>query len=199
MEVKFADSFFESLKTVIRHQTWWYKTYKFIKKDIWRGLRNVWLFRKELLDYHEWDWRYQIAMFRRGLELEADYLEKRGLEITETRMKKVEKMRRVIWIMKLHEEGDFLGEAEKLLGYEYVAGGFRFEPLPDEKGYEMIDTNDEDTQAKNKALSDLANKIETETMVEFLYILKGQDYTEFDKEMSWEKQFDGGGIFGWWD
>jgi hypothetical protein len=34
MDVKFADSFGDSLKTLIMHNTWWYKTYEVVRYKI---------------------------------------------------------------------------------------------------------------------------------------------------------------------
>ena len=44
-----------------------------------------------------------------------------------------------------------------------------------------------------------SREIEKETWDEIWEILKGQDCSEFDKDIDWEKQFDGTGIRGWWD
>ena len=46
---------------------------------------------------------------------------------------------------------------------------------------------------------DRAREIEEEQWAELYEILKGQDYTKFDKEVDWYKQFDGTGLRGWWD
>jgi hypothetical protein len=40
MEIKFADSFGDSLKTMIRHNTWWYMTYHDFLKTF-GGLENL--------------------------------------------------------------------------------------------------------------------------------------------------------------
>jgi hypothetical protein len=51
MEIKFADSFGKSIKTLIRHITWWYKTYDLFCSDIPRFIRNIWKFRKGLWNH----------------------------------------------------------------------------------------------------------------------------------------------------
>lgn len=201
MEVKFTDSFFESLKTLSWHESKIYKTWSFFWYKIPAFVRNIWRFRKELYEYRRFDWRYNIAMFRRGLELEADYIEKHGLEVEVSRLKKVEKMRRAIEIIKLHEDGDFIKEAEKEFGYEFVYGGFDFVPtiIDGKELHEMVDTNTKEDQERNTALMHRAWDIEKETIVELFEILKGQDYEQFNKDVDWNDQFDGTGIFGWWD
>ena len=34
MKVEFADTFWKSLKRLSRHETWWYKTYEFFRRDL---------------------------------------------------------------------------------------------------------------------------------------------------------------------
>ena len=46
---------------------------------------------------------------------------------------------------------------------------------------------------------DRAREIERQEWDELFTILKGQDYTKFDKDVDWDEQFDGSGIKGWWD
>lgn len=199
MDVKFANSFFDSLKDLIRHETWWYKAWSVVRYKIPAFFRNVWRFRKELYEYRRFDWRYQISMFRRGLELEVDYIEKYGYEIDETRLKKVQKMRRAIEIIKLHENDDFIEAAEKELGYEYAFEGFNFIPAEEDGYFEMVSKASDEIVAKNKILSDRSREIEDETWKELIEILNGQDFSRFNKDVDWNKQFDGSGLKSWWD
>ena len=46
---------------------------------------------------------------------------------------------------------------------------------------------------------DRALEIQRQEWDEMFEILKGQDYSKFDRKISWDKQFDGTGIRGWWD
>ena len=43
MDIKFADSFGDSIKTLIRHQTWWYKTYETIRYKIPVFFKNIYI------------------------------------------------------------------------------------------------------------------------------------------------------------
>lgn len=205
MKVTFADSFFESLETIRRHDTWWYKIYETLRYDIPRFFKTIWKFRKELYKYYEWDHSYALKMLNRSLVLLADHIEEHGNEIDESRLKKVAQMRRAIEILELHSDGSFIEEAEKELGYECNTE-FTFRK-----------NEPEEIKKANKKIFDLSNKIEEETWKELFVILQGQDYKDFDKiakkikevddpvehfenrETAYREWFDGSGMKGWWD
>ena len=63
MKIEFADSFWKSLKTLSRHETWWYKTYEFFRRDLPYFLENIWFFRKELYAFRSWDYSYNLDLF----------------------------------------------------------------------------------------------------------------------------------------
>ena len=204
MKTTFTDSFFESIKRITIYQRWWYKTSTFFKYGIWRFFSNIWKFRKELYQYQDYDWRYNIMLFRRGLELEVKCIQN-GHEEEISRDKKVNKMKRAIEIIKWHENDLFLELAEKKLGYEYICKDFVFketnkeldpEITKGEKYYEIVDNLTEEEKDKNSKLSDLSTKIEKDTWEELSKILKGQKYT---KNFDWDKDFDGSGLQTWWD
>ena len=96
MKVEFAESFWKSLKTLSRHQTWWYKTYEFFRRDLPYFLENIWFFRKELYAFRSWDYSFNLDLFRRSLEKTVDTIENHGNEVDESRLKKVEKMNHLI-------------------------------------------------------------------------------------------------------
>lgn len=206
MKIEYTPSFFKSLKKFTFQQTIIYKLWSFFRYDIYRFFRNIWNFRKELFEYQDWDWRYQFMMFRRGLEIEVNYLEKHGLEEKESLNKKILKMKRVIELIKYHEDDTFLELAEKQLGYEYKITGIEFKEVDDikldtditkgQKYYELINKDSDEDKIKNKKLSDLSVKISKDTFKELIKIIEGQKYT---KDFDWDKDFDGSGIETWWD
>lgn len=207
MKIKIKTDFFKSIKKLVYGKTWWYKTYSFIRYGIIRFTRNIWLFRKELYEYQKWDWRYQIMLLRRGLELESKYIKKYGLEIDESRLKKVEMMNRAIEILKWHEDDLFLELAEKELGYEYILNDFEFkeadqsilnqEITKGEKYYQLINNSTDEEKEKNNKLSKLSDKLQVDSFNELLIILKGQDFKKFNTNIDWNKQFDGSGLQNW--
>ena len=91
MDVKFADSFGDSIKTLIRHQTWWYKTYETIRYKIPVFFKNIYRFRQVLWEHRWWDYRYTITTLRTSLEIMEKGMHN-GMEIWESRGKKVAKM-----------------------------------------------------------------------------------------------------------
>lgn len=186
MKVTFAPSFFKSLKRLYRQNTWWYKTYEFFRYNLWRFFGNIWKFRKELYSHRDWDSSYSLGMLRRSLIIVCDGMEKYGNEEPESRLKKINKMRRAIEIIEWHEKDLFVGLAEKELGYDVNCDNiFGDEP--------------EEIRQANKVVFDLSTKIENDSWKELFEILKGQDYTQFDKDNDWYSQFDGSGMKGWWD
>ena len=200
MEIKFADSFWKSLKTLSRHQTWWYKTYEVLRYKIPMFLENIWYFRKQLWAFRSWDYSFNLDMFARSLEKTAHTLEFHGNEIESTRMKKVKKIKRVVHLISNFNESNYISLAESELGkLKNLDGWFN----------DQEDTDEE--RAHNRKVYDRANEIEKQEFNELWSILKGQDMDEFNeiykslsdeekmKHDHWEQWYDGSGINNWWD
>lgn len=170
-----------------------------IRYDLPRFLRNLRRFRKALWQYRTYD-PHGIYVFNNiGLTEMANYIEKYGLEIDEPRLKKVAKMRRAAEIYKNFMEDTFIEQAEAELG-ELIIYPFEFEPVPDkEEMFQLVEKENEEEKAHNRKVFDRTREIEEEQWAELYQILKGQDYSKFDKEIDWYKQFDGTGLRGWWD
>ena len=75
MKVTFAETFWDSLRVMSRHQTWWYKTYEVFRYKIPYFLRNLWFFRNELWEFRGWDYSHNLNMFARSLERTSMTLE----------------------------------------------------------------------------------------------------------------------------
>ena len=200
MEVKFADSFWKSLERISTHQTWWYKTYEVLRYKIPMFFENLWFFRKELWRFRSWDYTFNLMMLSRSLEKTAHTLEFHGMEIDETRLKKVEKMKRVIELIKSLDESNYIDRAEQQLGKLKNLTGWAtdVEDTPEEREH-------------NKKVFDLSTKIEEDEWEELFNILRGQNHQEYVKLMEntskeekmktdlWTKWFDGSGMKHWWD
>ena len=53
MDIKFADTFGDSIKTMIRYNTWSKnKTYELFRYDLPRFFKNVWRFRSALWNHY---------------------------------------------------------------------------------------------------------------------------------------------------
>jgi hypothetical protein len=208
MKVGFADSFGDSLKRMMRHQTWWYKTYELFRYDLPRFFKNVWMFRKALWKHYWFDHHGTLMFLETGLTHISDTVEKYGNEVDESRLKKVAAMRRAIELIKNYNEDKYIEMAEKELG-EIKLHDWEFEETGDtmdnpmgeknEKLYRLVDKDTPEEKEHNRKVFDRAHEIESQEWDELFKILKGQDYTKFDKEIDWYKQFDGSGIKGWWD
>jgi len=116
MKVEFEDSFWKSLKTLSRHQTWWYKIYELFRYKIPYFIENVWYFRKELWEHRSWDYIFSLMMLRRSLTKLAHTLEFYGQEVDESRLKKVKEIKRVIYLIDRIREDEYLKDAEAELG-----------------------------------------------------------------------------------
>jgi len=200
MEIKFADSFWKSLKTLSRHQTWWYKTYEFFRRDLPYFLENIWFFRKELWAFRSWDYSYNLDLFRRSLEKTVHTIEFHGQEVDESRLKKVEKMKRAIQLIKNVRSDEYVKIAEKELG--------------ELKNSDWLWDDREDTDEErihNKKVFERAREIEDSEWNELWSIIQGQNVKEYseiynsktDEEKKegdvWSNWFDGSGLKGWWD
>ena len=200
MKVEFADSFWKSLKTLSRHHTWWYKTYEFFRRDLPYFLENIWFFRKDLFAFRSWDYSCNLDLFRRSLEKTVDTIENHGNEVDESRLKKVEKMKRTIQLIKNVRSDDYVKESEKELGKI--------------KNSDWLWTDREDTEEErdhNKKVFKRAREIEDFEWKELWSIIHGQDMNEFRKiydsktdeekkeESVWNDWFDGSGMKSWWD
>ena len=199
MKLTFADSFWKSLKRLSMHQTWWYKTYEVFRYKIPMFFKNVWYFRKELWRFRSWDYSFNLMMLSRSLEKTVHTLEFHGWEIEETKNKKVEKIKRVIEIIKSLEESNYIKRAEDQIG--------------ELRGVEFWEDKEDTPEDKehNKKVFDLSTQIENDEWEELFNILKGQDHKEYGKLLEtqseenkwktdlWTKWFDGSGMKHWWD
>ena len=201
MEVNFADSFEDSLKKMISHNTWWYKTYNLFRRGIPNFVKNVWRFRKPLWNHNWWDNHASLEFLQVSLTHMADNIEKYGIEIDGPRLKKVEKMRRSSQLIQNYINDSYSEMAESELG-ELILHDWEFEDVPDKPGFSrLVDKETPEEKEHNTKVFKRAHEIESQEWNELFEILKGQDVNKFDKDYDydWEKQFDGSGIKYWWD
>ena len=95
MNINFTKSFSNSLNRIMIQNSWWYKTYSFFRWDLWHFFANVWRFRKELWNHSWWDYRFTLEMMYRSISIMEKGMHN-GLEVRETREKKIEKMQRLL-------------------------------------------------------------------------------------------------------
>lgn len=192
MKVQFADTFFDSLKRLSRQQTWWYKTYSTIRKDIPHFIKNVWRFRKELYKHDWWDYRFTLDMLERSLSIMEAQMSIKGMEVSETREPKILKMKRVLELLKNNREDNFIDRAEAELG-ELRLSDWLFEESEDGL-HSLKDTETAKDKAHNRRIFKRAVKIEQDEWNELWDILKG---TKNSKK--YDSNYDGSDMRGWWD
>jgi len=188
MKIKFADTFFDSLEKLNSRKNIFYQIYDTVRYDIPNFLKNIWTFRKSLYAYRWYDYSGVLHFMEDAFLDMAKKSDKFGLEVDVTREKKVLAMRRISKIISNAREYNYIERIENELG------GIHF-------GKELFEDSDltEEQIAHNKNVFAKANKLEEKEWEELFKILKGQDYSKFDKKINWDKQFDGTGIRGWWD
>ena len=64
---------------------------------------------------------------------------------------------------------------------------------------EMVDKDSQEEQEFKDKYFDRVRELEESEWKELWDILKGPDYSKFDKNKDWESQYDGSGLKSWWD
>ena len=192
MKVEFKDSFFESLEKLVWYDSNLWKVWAAIRYDIPLFFKNVWRFRKELYNHQWWDYRFHLEMMYRSLSIMEKGMSEKGIEVTETRDVKVQKMRRALELLKHKLDDDYVERAESELG-ELSRNPIDFELIEGKEGlYRLVDN---DTPAEKKHARNVykrARVIEEREWKELWDIFKGKKFT------TWEA-FDGSDLRGWWD
>lgn len=199
MEISVANSFLDSLKATNRRESSLWKPYYFIKETLPNFFKNVWIFRKALAKHEWWDHHGVLMFIETGCLHMAKHVEVKGLEIDESRLKKVAAMRRLAELIHNYNEDRYIEMAEIELG-ELITGNVHFVPIEGKEDFfTMEDDLTEEQNNHNRKVFKRADEIELSEWEEIHHLIKGQDYSLFDKEISFEKQFDGSGIKNWWD
>lgn len=193
MKVEFADTFTKSLRKLMWQEGKIYKTYSFFRYGIAGFIRNIFYFRNEMYEFRWWDYRFNLTLFRKSIEKTAKTIKEKGIEVDESRLKKVAAMERLIHIMKTIEKDDFIELAEKELG-EIKHHPFEFEDVPDKPGYSrLVDNETDEEKEHNRKVFKRSHEIEEEYWDEMVKIIRGQ------KDIKDYKDYDGTGMRGWWD
>lgn len=187
MKVEFSDSFFKSLKKLNRSQRLHYRILDLVRHGIPNFLKNVWIFRSSLYNYRWYDYSGVLNFMSDSFNHMAKNLKLEGLEVNESRLRKVAAMERAATIIKNTNESNYIAIAQNELG-DLFMGNDIFDD----------DLSEQEKEHNNKVFKKAA-ELEENEWEEFIEILKGQDYNKFDTTIDWNKQFDGTGLRGWWD
>jgi len=207
MKVEFKNTFFESVKDLIWHETKLWKVWAFIVRGVPNFFGNIWKFRKELYSHQWWDYRYTLEMLHRSLVIMEKDLSVKGIENWPSREKKVLKIRRAIKLLDNRLNDNFIEQAEKELG-ELHLNPMEFEPT-DEGNYRLIDNDTKEEREHNSRVFKLASTIDDREWRELWNIFKGQSILDYKKhiktlpkeeqETAWDDWFNGSDMRGWWD
>lgn len=182
-----------------------------VRYDIPNFLKNAWRYRHEITNTYDWDSMGSLRYTKAHLERVADYIEKRGHEVEESRLKKVEKIRRAVELIDLHLEELFTDWAEREMGETLYDSQIYFEKIEGTDLSQMKDRLSPEERAHNGRIYDRAQEIAKETWMELFGILRGQDpgiyeiladFSKGDHKKQaelWSDWFDGSGMKHWWD
>jgi len=161
-------------------------------RSFFKGLHNFWYFRKEIWNFREWDYSFQLRLWRRSLVPLRDILID-GYEEEVSRIRKVVAINEAIYIIDRILEDVYIEDAEAQLGINFM------------------DTTDANEASNVVTLSrELANQ----DWKRLWRILEGQNHNEYVMLMDrqniqsqfedahddlWAKWFDGTDMRGWWD
>jgi hypothetical protein len=128
-------------------------------------------------------------------------MERYGHEISESRMKKFEKMKRLSYLIDVCVHDSFIDVAEKELGMEMIYHEWEFVPAEGyEDSYELVDKDTPEEKEHNGKIINRAHEIQKEYWEELCYIIKGPDYDSIrESGEDFYEKLDGSDIRGWWD
>jgi hypothetical protein len=165
----------------------------FLLYDMPNFFRNVWLFRKSLTQFHWYNLDSTLMFMKDALDHSIPLYETKGYEVPESRELKIEKMKRLQYLLSCHFEYNYIDLAEEELG-KLSPKPFRFEKLDDGSDYYVMKSNlTEEEQAHETKVYDRAHQIEKEQWDEIIEIIKGKVIIDY------ERDFDGTGIRNWWN
>jgi len=178
-------------------------------KDFWelisynlpRFFKNVWLFRRSLWNYTWYNGHNSVLPFvKTSVDHMVKHLEIHGHEVIESRSKKIQKMKRLSYLLDVLLKGDYIELAEVELG-PLPKTKFWFVPTAENPDYfEMKNNRSEAEEELTTKIYDRSQEIEMEHWVEICRIIQGPDYKVLFKDgFDWDRDYDGTDLRAWWD
>ena len=169
--------------------------------DLPRFFRTLWIFRKALWNYRWYGGHHSVFPFMADAIKDIHTnVEKRGIEEWVSKGKKVEAMKRLVYLLDMFNQETFIEEAEKELGMQYIYRDFTFQQKEDNPElYLMIPGTTDEEDNHNGVILKRSHEIQKKSWKELIHLIDGQDYSKFSKKSEFLDQFDGSGIRGWWD
>ena len=165
----------------------------FMIYDLPNFLRNVWLFRRSLTQFHWYNLDSSMMFMEDALNHSIPMYETKGNEVIKSKNLKIEKMKRLQFLLNCYREHNYIELAEQELG-ELNPNPFRFEKKDDGSGNYILKSNlNEEQETHDKKVFDRSHEIEKEQWNELIEIIKGKEIIDYDRD------FDGTGIRNWWN
>jgi hypothetical protein len=201
MEIKFANSFFESLEKIVYRRRIHIKIYDFFRYDLPNFFRNLWIFRKNLWNHTWYNGSSSILPWvKTAVDDMAWRIEKNGHEEEKSRLKKVAKMRRLSYLIDICVNEKFVDIAEVELG-KMIHHEWEFEQVEGREDlYQLKDKETPEEKEHNRKVLKRSHEIQKQYWEELCHIIKGPDYDKISElEGDFEDHYDGSDIRAWWD
>ncbi len=171
-----------------------------LRYDLPRFIKNIWQFRKALWQFRWYDRHGLYVFMNMSIGIMADKTERYGMEVHESRLKKVAKMKRAAELLQNFIDDNFVDQAEAELGKLII---YPIEWKPSETHadcFEMVEKENDEEKAHNRKVFNRAREIQKEQWNELMDVLKGQDVEKYNpEEIDWNDWYDGSGAQNWWD
>ena len=196
MKIEASDSFLESLAKLQNRTLLHWRIWDFFTETVPVFFKNIWVFRKALT-YHRWyDWRGDLLFLSIAFKQKAELLEKYGIEITDSKKKKIDRMLRAAQLIDYLVNDEFVELAELELG-PVIYTETEFVPIEGSTSYEWVDKGTPEEQEHNSNVYKRSFEIDKEVWEELFTILKGQDTKS--PNFNWETDYNGTNLRSWWD
>jgi hypothetical protein len=169
MEVRMSDTFFKSFNKLNNtYNPWRWEFYQ----DKWRSFkRAIWALRKYFkvtTKMVPWDSHSVLLMMKFQIEILSDYIEKKGIEIDEDRLPKVENMKRFIELANHKIEDDYSDRC----GYDH-SYGYDLVPVEDNPTIaRLVSSAPKEVEENNSRAMKEAHELEEKEWNEMFELLK---------------------------
>ncbi len=92
--------------------------YHFFRSDIPYGIGNLIKFFPVVWKFRPWDYGFNLELLRHSLRYLLKTLDEHGMEVDETRIPRVEAIKRVIFLLDHHANGDLLSITAETQGWK---------------------------------------------------------------------------------
>lgn len=188
MKVIITKTFTESLENLINSCKYWcYEYWRSKYYDIKWAIINLIKYFKIVTKMRPWDYSCVLEMQKFQIKMLCDNIEKYGIEVDESRLPKIQKMKRFLELIHNQREENY---AERC---GYISGEFNFVPtedtkdLPDNKKHYEMKSTGKQTDEEKREIFLKAHELEKEEWKEMWEIIHGTG------------EQDGTDLRGWWD